>query len=212
MCGSPLHLDRKTILVEMTGTLVKDEQIKEAIIQAAQKIFQQYGLTKTTMEDIAKAMGKGKSTLYYYFSSKEDIFVSVINKEINEVFDSMVTACQQQQSARSKIEVVIKTKVRALHDKLNLYRILSTELPCSRDMMESCRIQFSQREIDLFVEILQFGIDHQEFNESIQLNLPFLAYVVVSAFRGLEFDLFFSGTDLDAKIDLLLSIIVKGLQ
>ena len=40
-------------------TSPKDELIREEILKVAQKLFQQYGLKKTTMEDIAKALGKG---------------------------------------------------------------------------------------------------------------------------------------------------------
>jgi len=48
----------------------KDELIKAAIIEAARRVFQKWGLKKSTMEDIAEEAGKGKSTLYYYFKSK----------------------------------------------------------------------------------------------------------------------------------------------
>ncbi|WP_461492021.1 TetR/AcrR family transcriptional regulator, partial [Pontibacter sp. HJ8] len=51
----------------------KDEAIKTEILNEAQKLFRHFGWTKTTMEDIAKATGKGKSTLYYYYKSKDDI-------------------------------------------------------------------------------------------------------------------------------------------
>lgn len=47
----------------------KDELLKEKILTGADMLFQKYGLTKTTMEDIAREAGKGKSTLYYYFKS-----------------------------------------------------------------------------------------------------------------------------------------------
>jgi len=67
----------------------KDDHIREEILEEAQKLFRQFGLKKTTMEDIAKAMGKGKSTLYYYFCSKEDIFDAVILKEMGKVFNSV---------------------------------------------------------------------------------------------------------------------------
>ena len=50
-----------------SSKITKEEQLREESITAAQKLFQQYGLHKTTMEDIAKAMGRGKSTLYYYY-------------------------------------------------------------------------------------------------------------------------------------------------
>ena len=65
----------------------KEEQLREEVVNTAQKLFKQYGLQKTTMEDIAKSMGRGKSTLYYYYKSKEEIFEAVIMQEIDEVFE-----------------------------------------------------------------------------------------------------------------------------
>ena len=58
----------------------KEEIIVRETIESAKKLFQQFGLHKTTMEDIAKSAGKGKSTLYYYFKSKDEIFDKVIEK------------------------------------------------------------------------------------------------------------------------------------
>ena len=39
----------------------KEEIVKDDILKEAQKLFQQFGLKKTTMEDIARSMGKGKT-------------------------------------------------------------------------------------------------------------------------------------------------------
>ena len=36
---------------------------------------------KTTMDEIAQAARKGKSSIYYYFTSKEDIFRAIVEKE-----------------------------------------------------------------------------------------------------------------------------------
>ena len=55
----------------------KDELVKAAILQAAETLFQRWGIAKTTMEDIAHATGKGKSTLYYYFKSKDEVLEAV---------------------------------------------------------------------------------------------------------------------------------------
>ena len=75
--------------------ITKDDIIKDEILKEAQKLFQQFGVKKTTMEDIAKAMGKGKSTLYYYYCSKEDIFDAVILKEMGEVFHCVKQAVEK---------------------------------------------------------------------------------------------------------------------
>ena len=82
--------------------ITKDDTIREEIMEHAQILFRQFGLKKTTMEDIAKSMGKGKSTLYYYFCSKEEIFDAVILKEMGEVFADVSIAVTKACTAEEK--------------------------------------------------------------------------------------------------------------
>jgi AcrR family transcriptional regulator len=52
---------------------------KLQIIKAAAKRFDKHGLAKTTLNEIARDLRIGKATLYGYFSSKEELFFSVLN-------------------------------------------------------------------------------------------------------------------------------------
>ena len=51
------------------------------IVEIAKDIFARFGFKKTTVEEIAKAARKTKSSLYYYFNNKEEIFQAVIEHE-----------------------------------------------------------------------------------------------------------------------------------
>jgi AcrR family transcriptional regulator len=59
-------------------------ELKEKIIQAAVESFSQSGYDKTKMEDIAKRLGLSKGTLYLYFKSKEDLFVAICERNIQQ--------------------------------------------------------------------------------------------------------------------------------
>ncbi len=61
----------------------KKDLNRENILKIAREIFSKYGFKKTTLDDIANAVRKGKSSLYYYFESKEDLFQAVIMKEVD---------------------------------------------------------------------------------------------------------------------------------
>ncbi len=50
--------------------LNKKDANRENILKIAREIFSKYGFKKTTLDDIANAVRKGKSSLYYYFKSK----------------------------------------------------------------------------------------------------------------------------------------------
>lgn len=51
----------------------KKDITKTEILEAAEKVFQKWGLNKITMEDIAEASGRCKGSLYYYYKDKEEI-------------------------------------------------------------------------------------------------------------------------------------------
>ncbi len=70
---------------KMVEQITKDELMIREILSTAKMLFAQHGLKKTTMEDIANAMGKGKSTLYYYFPGKTEIFEAVVDEEMKNL-------------------------------------------------------------------------------------------------------------------------------
>jgi TetR/AcrR family transcriptional regulator len=53
------------------------EQRREDILNAAEKVFWEKGLAPATMDEIAEKAGLGKSTLYLYYKSKEDLYLAV---------------------------------------------------------------------------------------------------------------------------------------
>ena len=80
---------------------------KNEIIEVATSLFVQNGYEKTTIEDIFRKWGGSKGSLYYYFSSKEDILDAVAN----------TLAEQEEQAIKS---AVFAAKLPAL-DMLNLF-------------------------------------------------------------------------------------------
>lgn len=51
-----------------------------AILDAALALFSRYGLHGTTVEEIARTAGVSKTNLFYYFASKEDVYVGVLSR------------------------------------------------------------------------------------------------------------------------------------
>jgi AcrR family transcriptional regulator len=55
----------------------KKEEKRKIILEAAGECFAQFGYKKTTLEDIGEKVGLNKASLYYYFESKEEIFIKL---------------------------------------------------------------------------------------------------------------------------------------
>jgi TetR/AcrR family transcriptional regulator len=64
------------------------EQRREEILNAAEKVFWEKGLAAATMDEIAEKAELGKSTLYLYYKSKEDLYLAVTIRG-GEIMQSM---------------------------------------------------------------------------------------------------------------------------
>ena len=59
------------------------EAKKSAILDAALLLFSRFGLHGTTVDQIAEAANVSKTNLFYYFATKEDVYVAVLQRLLN---------------------------------------------------------------------------------------------------------------------------------
>ena len=188
--------------------------IEQDIINSARKLIQQFGLKKTTMEDIAKAAGKSKSTLYYYFKDKEEIFDRVINLEIDEFFQTVKTAVDKQVDAISMLKIYIVTKVKTLSYKTNLYSFAIENDLQGRINKEftNLRNRYDSEERKLIGSILTKGVESKLFTNEITPEIDTLSELLVSCIRGVEMDIIaHKNKALADKADMLVEILIKGI-
>jgi len=193
----------------------KDEIIIQDIVNGAKKLMQQYGLKKTTMEDIAQTAGKSKSTLYYYFKDKEEIFDKVINLEIDEFFQAVKTSVNKQADAVNMLKAYIVTKVKILRDKTNLYSIaIKNDLQGRVNKgFTNLRNRYDNEEKLLISSILTKGVESKLFTNEIKTEIDTLSELLVSCIRGIEMDIIAHNKNktLADKADLLVEILIKGI-
>ena len=75
---------------------VKTEAKRESIITAASEVFLELGFEGASMTEIARRIGGSKGTLYGYFSSKEELFVTVVHEEANKQFEPAFVALNKE--------------------------------------------------------------------------------------------------------------------
>ena len=102
----------------------KEDVMQEQILKAAKHLFQVHGLAKVTMDDVAKAIGKGRSSLYYYYKSKDEIFDAVVMIEIREMLAAMTRAVNQASGTERKLHAFLLTKLEVLREKNAFFKML----------------------------------------------------------------------------------------
>lgn len=79
-----------------------------AIANVADQLFQEKGVTKTTMDDIAQKADYSKATLYVYFNSKEDIFHYIILNAMHMLLGSITEAIHPADNALTQYNCICK--------------------------------------------------------------------------------------------------------
>ena len=110
--------------------MLSDRQLEERklrqgrILSSALDVFKANGLDGATMDSIAEKAGFGKATLYYYFSSKEEVFLGIMEEGWKSLMESLEIIIQEEQSPR---KTFIKILVQIAHNakkRPNLYEFL----------------------------------------------------------------------------------------
>ena len=74
----------------VTERQIKERELrKQNILDSALSVFKNKGFEGSTMDEIAKDADFGKATLYYYFNSKEEIFVEILNNGWKMIWESI---------------------------------------------------------------------------------------------------------------------------
>jgi AcrR family transcriptional regulator len=187
----------------------KDE-IRDKLIGLARDIFAKYGFHKTNINDIALAGGRGKSTLYYYFTSKEDIFKAVIESELVDLRENIINEVNLAKNPQSKIRAYVLSRINFLSRYKNLYAAIREQSLSRFSYGESIRQKFDLMEIQLLTNILIDGVKKGHF----KIKEPeFAATGFIGALRGVQFHLLspVRKKGFDKTLDSLLEILLFGL-
>ena len=188
-----------------------DSLQKEAIISAATSLFARFGLEKTTMEDIARAANKGKSSLYYYFKSKEEVFAEVIRSEINGLKERITRAVEGEENPYEKFRTFVETRLSYLNEKQDQYIAIEDQYLNHYKFIQNLTIDYSKWEIATIGKMLQYGQDRGLFKV---VDLKASSRAIYFALKGLEYPW---ATNLTRKqtersIQVLVDILLRGIS
>ena len=81
---------------------------RENIVSAASTLFMERGIAATSMDDIAKAAGYSKATLYVYFENKEEIVGILVLNSMKKLYDYISSALIQYETTKARYEFICR--------------------------------------------------------------------------------------------------------
>jgi len=118
------------------------DDTEQRIFNAAQRLFLQKGLSETTMQDIADLAGISRTSLHYYFRSKDRLFEKSLNNLIRNIMPRIDSTLAKDISLRDKIVEIATSYIEQLRGNELLPGFLIMEL--RRDPQEIIRFVFSE--------------------------------------------------------------------
>ena len=189
----------------------KKDANRENILKIAREIFSKYGFKKTTLDDIANAVRKGKSSLYYYFKSKEDLFQAVIMKEVEILARELEIVINRNTDPVDKLRDYMLTKLATFRNLANFYHAIENDVTAV-GFIDEVKLKYEQDEIRMIKRILIEGVRKNEF-EIYDFSLA--AIGITTAIKGLEMPLSagnYSDVNLERSVDIILKIICYGIM
>ncbi|PZX20648.1 TetR family transcriptional regulator [Breznakibacter xylanolyticus] len=185
----------------------EQQYIKDQLIEVAHQTFVRYGFKKTTLDDIAQKFGKGKTAIYYYFNSRDEIYRAVLDKEVTEALDMLRQATDKVTGDVEKIEAYVEVRLK-LSGHTPLLNEAEHEVRLqNNEWVDSVQKRFSSQKVEVLSQILAHGIRQGVF----KIEEPELAALAIeTALKGLERDRLPSGESA-LRSEKLLKLLFYGL-
>ncbi len=190
--------------------MVNKEEYRKRIIVTSGKIFSRYGFKKTSMEEIASALKMGKSSIYYYFPGKEEIFKAVVLYEANILRNELTKAIKSVESPIEKLRNYVFVRMKSFEKLSNYYNAIFDKNLDHFDFIESVRLKYDREELAIVRLILYHGARMKVFHVP---NSEYTALAVQTVLKGLEVPLFWKKKDLniEERLNGILDVLFNGI-
>lgn len=190
---------------------------REAILDAATEVFADKGVSKATLESIAKKAKMTRGAFYWHFKNKEDMLAALWERLLLP-FEPIQQLCEDpnEPDPLGKLNETHLAFFRSLHNDsqmMKLWKVLlakceSVDDTCTPDLHRQTHVD-GQKHIE---KVLQNAVDHSQLPENLDVRLAALG--VISYIHGLinNYIMFPDFFDIDRDIPIMLEGLMNMLR
>jgi AcrR family transcriptional regulator len=194
----------------------QDDLIHQEIIQAALRLYRKSGPTNVTMDNVAKATGRSRSSLYYYFKNREEIFQAVLDRIAEDVAAEIRLAVAVAGNLNDKIYAYCSTKIKTSQEWKRVFGAMDQSMDADEKskhtkMMDALHKKLIYLERGILLEAITEG-GHQRIPNNAELDM--LAFIISTGIRAIRREIYDHNDPHDAKAAavLLSAMVTKWLD
>ena len=201
----------------MTRLYMKGELRKQQILECAKKLFSKKGYHNTHVEDIHKEAKIGKGTFYEYFKNKEELFIALLVKFLDDWEEAVLdtTANLVAEDIRTYYRTLIKRSLVFFQSNEDLCNIYLRVGPGTDEVFEPYIEQFEEKMLQYVKTDLDRGVKAGVLRKDLDIEL--MANILLGAFLRISYYYFVlkrekkESQDLDGMTDQFFNLIIEGI-
>jgi len=190
----------------------KLEARKGQILMAAEKVFAEKGFQEATVSDVAREAGVSDTTIYEYFSTKEELLFSIPCETTREGIETMSFHLNYIRGAANKIRSTVYHLLWFYQNHRDYASLVMMNLKQNRKFLETEAYRIIQEGFRMIIEVIEEGIASGEFRE--ETNPYLVRHVIIGTIENILFRWLLVGKpeDLLQFVDPLTDLITDGIK
>jgi AcrR family transcriptional regulator len=203
----------------MSSPAPQDDMIRQEILKAAIRLYQKYGPNGFTMDDLAGAAGRSRTSLYYYYKNRDEIYEAVMEKIARDMAAEIRQAVAAMETLRDKVFAFCHAKLKTSKEWGKVFSAMWESMG-AEEQSEHAKVMYSwhkkliHQESMILHEILAGAIRRKEMRAIPPGEQDTLVFLIYSGIRGVRREIFELNDphDLKATLHLLTDMVVKWLK
>jgi len=155
--------------------------IQPRIVHAARARFLESGVDGASLRAIASDAGTNVGMVFYYFPTKDDLFLAVIEDVYVKLLDDIAAALAGDAPVRERLERVFARLGRASEDELTVVRLVLREVLLSHERFGRVFARMQRGHVAMVLSTLAEGIARGEIDASVPPPLLLLSCIGLGA-------------------------------
>ena len=197
----------------------QDDMIQQEILKAAIRLYQKFGPNGFTMDDLAGATGRSRTSLYYYYKNRDEIYQAVMDKIARDMAAGIRRAVVAAETLSDKIYAFCHAKLKASEEWKKVFNAMMASMDAEEQskhakVMYSWHKKLIHHESMILNEILAGATRRKEIRKIPPGDQDTLVFLIYSGIRGFRREIYELNDphDLKAVLQLLTDMVVKWLK